>query len=142
MASRGVSRDTVRLALAPVKALLATAAEDGLIRHNPAVGLRNLLPQASEGVSEDVKAMTGEELGSVLSHLPERYRPFFGFLAESGLRIGEAVEVRWGDVDLGSGWLAVDRRSYRGRVGLPKGQKRRRVGCRRGCSATCGRYGS
>jgi len=36
VAARGVARDTVRLALAPVKALLATAHEDGLIRSNPA----------------------------------------------------------------------------------------------------------
>src|SRR5205814_737115 len=44
VAARGVSRNTVRLALAPVKALLATAQEDELIVSNPAAGLRNLLP--------------------------------------------------------------------------------------------------
>jgi hypothetical protein len=38
--ARGVSANTVRLALAPVKALLATAVEDGLIRSNPAAAER------------------------------------------------------------------------------------------------------
>lgn len=37
---RTVSRDNVRLALAPVKALLATAVEEDLLDSNPAAGLR------------------------------------------------------------------------------------------------------
>lgn len=40
VAARGVARNTVRLALAPVKAMLATAHEEGVIRSNPAAGLR------------------------------------------------------------------------------------------------------
>src|ERR671924_381489 len=36
VAARGLARDTVRLALAPVKAMLATAAEDELIRRGSA----------------------------------------------------------------------------------------------------------
>lgn len=125
--ARGLSRDTVRLALAPCKALLATAHEDGLIRSNPALGLRNLLPASSTLPGEVAKAMTGPELEALLGRLPGRWLPFFGFLAETGLRIGEAVEVRWQDLDLGSGWLSVERSFYRGKVGLPKGQRSRRV---------------
>lgn len=44
VAARGVAREAVQLALAPLKALLATALEDGAIRSNPAAGLRNLFP--------------------------------------------------------------------------------------------------
>ena len=47
LADRGLSRSSVRRSLAPVKALLATAHEDGLIRFNPAAGLRNLRPGRS-----------------------------------------------------------------------------------------------
>jgi hypothetical protein len=36
LAARGLARNTVRLALAPVKAMFATALEDGVIRWNPA----------------------------------------------------------------------------------------------------------
>lgn len=127
VAARGVARDTIRLYLAPVKALLATAHEDGLLRSNPAAGLRNLLPANVEREEGKVKAMTAEQLAAVLAALPERWRLFFGFLAETGLRIGEAVELRWRDLDLGAGWLSIERRLYRGRVGLPKGRKTRRV---------------
>jgi integrase len=126
---RPVARDTIRLALAPVKALPATAAEDGLIRSNPAAGLRNLLPPVADGeqVDDKVRALTEAELAALLAELPGASRPFFEFLAQTGLRIGEAVELRWGDVDLGEGWLHVRRRFYKGRVGLPKGRKTRRV---------------
>jgi integrase len=122
-----VKAATVRLALAPLKAMLATAHEDELIRSNPTAGLRNLLPASEESGDEPVKAMTDAELTALLGALPVRWRLFFEFLAESGLRIGEAIEVRWGDVDLGQRWLAVDRRLYRGRVAKPKGRKTRRV---------------
>src|SRR5512133_766668 len=48
-----------------------------------------------------------------------------GFLAETGLRISEAIEARHGDVE--GTWLRVERRFYRGKVGLPKGRKKRSV---------------
>jgi len=44
VAARSVSRNTTRLALAPVKALLGTAVEDEILTANPSAGLRNLLP--------------------------------------------------------------------------------------------------
>jgi integrase len=126
--SRGFARDTIRLRLAPVKALLATAAEDGLIRSNPGAGLRNLIPaDVDREADEPVKALREEELAALLDALPARWRPFFIFLAETGLRFGEAIEARYGDLDLGEKRLHVQRRYYRGRVGLPKGRKRRRV---------------
>lgn len=52
---------------------------------------------------------------------------FHEFLAETGLRFGEAQEVRWGDLDLGTRRLHVERRFYRGGVALPKGRKKRWV---------------
>jgi integrase len=127
VASRGVSHDTVRLALAPVKALLATAHEEGVIRSNPSAGLRNVIPVTARTDEEKVRALTEEELGGVLGEIPLRWRLFFEFLAESGLRIGEAVEVRFSDLDLGREELHVRRRFYRGAVDLPKGRKTRRV---------------
>jgi len=127
VAARGVKRGTVRLALAPVKALLATAHEDGLIRANPAAGLRNLIPADEGQEAEQVRALSADELRALLDALPERWRPFFIFLAETGLRFGEAQEARFGDLDLGAKTLRVERRFYRGRVAPPKGRKTRRV---------------
>ena len=134
VASRGVSPNTVRLALAPVRCLLADAFEDGLIRSNPAAGLRIACPSdlsAEARVSEDdegeAKAMSDDELARLIAALPELWRLLFEFLAESGLRIGEAIELRRRDLDLDARLVHVRRRFYRGKVGLPKGRKTRRV---------------
>jgi integrase len=76
---------------------------------------------------EKVKALTPEELSAVLAATPEGWRTFMSFLAETGLRAGEAVEVRWSDLDRGKSMLTVARQFYRGEVGLPKGRKTRRI---------------
>ena len=102
--SRGLAPNTVRLALAPVKVLLATAVEEGLIRANPSAGVRIVTASTGEETDaegEDAKALTEEQLRALLDELPERWRLFFEFLAHSGLRIGEAIALRWEDVDLG-----------------------------------------
>jgi integrase len=46
---------------------------------------------------------------------------------QTGLRIGEAIELRWSDVDLGKRTIKVSRRVYRGRVGAPKSRFGRRT---------------
>jgi len=123
--ARGLAANTVRLAIAPVRALLGTAFDDGLIRSNPAAGLRIVVQSEDEEDEEQTKALSEEELESLLALVEPAWRPFFDFLAQTGLRIGEAIELRWGDVE--GSWLRVNRRYYRGRVALPKGRKRRSV---------------
>lgn len=123
VAARGVKPNTVRLSLAPVKALLATAHQRGEIRSNPAAGYRTRFThptvEGSEEV-EQVKALAEDELALVLGKVPDEWRLFFELLVQSGLRIGEAIELRWSDVDLGAGTLRVSRRFYRGKVAPPK----------------------
>ncbi len=122
IASPGVSDNTVRLGVAPVRALLATAIEEGLIQSNPALGLRLFVrPRVEHGTAEEVdaegasKALTEEELQGLLDKLPDRCVLFFEFLAIQGLRIGEAIELRHRDLDLGERFVHVRRRYYRGR---------------------------
>ncbi|HWE13827.1 MAG TPA: site-specific integrase, partial [Solirubrobacteraceae bacterium] len=58
-----------------------------------------------------------EELAAVLAALPTKWRPFFVFLAQTGLRISEAVAVTWDDVDLGAKpQVNVRRQHYRGNI--------------------------
>jgi integrase len=139
----GLAPASVRKFFAPVRALFATALEDGLIRSSPTAGIR--IANRRENVEIDderVKALTGEQLQRLLAevrcerHAREPFdnecatcdvwRLFIRFLAETGLRIGEAVEVRYADIDE-QGWLHVRRNFTRGKVGRPKGGKSRRI---------------
>jgi integrase len=124
-----LSKDSVRLALAPVRAMLATARDDGLIPTNPAAGIRVIAHhQDDEDESSTMaKAWTPDELQRLLVQLPKRERLFCAFLVESGLRIGEAVEVRKRDIDFGTRQLHVRRTYYEGRIGKPKTRHGRRT---------------
>ncbi len=123
---RGVRPATVRLAVAPVRALLATALEDGLIRTNPAAGLRIATLHQAGTEHEKPKALTEDELRRLLSHVPDQWRLFVELVAHTGLRIGEAVALQWRDVDLTARRLSVRRRWYRNAYAAPKSRYGRR----------------
>src|SRR5438874_482475 len=95
LAESGLSPASVRNAIAPVRALFATAVEEGLIRSNPAAGLRiaQRVVEAEEGAR--VKALSEEELRRLLDELPEDWQLFFTLVAHTGVRISEAVGWRW-----------------------------------------------
>jgi integrase len=48
---------------------------------------------------EHVRILEGGDLAKLLAHTDDAYRPLLEFLAYTGLRIGEALGLRWCDVD-------------------------------------------
>jgi integrase len=56
------------------------------------------------------------------AEVPPRWRPLFDLLAATGLRISEAIALRWSDLELDSDSprLRVSRAIVRGVVGMPK----------------------
>ncbi|HET7572130.1 MAG TPA: tyrosine-type recombinase/integrase [Gaiellaceae bacterium] len=124
-----LSPASVRLGIAPVRALFATAVEEGLIRSNPAAGLRvaqRVEVETADEVETRVKALDEDELRRLLDEVGDEWRPFFAFLAHTGLRIGEAVALRWSDIDFGRKRVKVRRRLYRGNYAPPKSRYGRR----------------
>lgn len=142
-----IAADTVRLALAPVKALLATAHQRRDLRFNPAAGYRTrhevtAVDATDDAQPEEVKALSEAELAELLDAVRcprcrreprddcaacDYWRSFVEFLAQTGLRIGEAVELRWRDIDLGKRTVKVARRFYRGRIAPPKSKYGKRT---------------
>ena len=122
IADRGVAPATVRTVMAPVRALFATAAEEGLIRSSPCAGIRlaGRRPAATEELPDTRRALTEEELARVIGETPEEWRLFVRFLAQTGVRIGEAIALRWADIDLGARRVKVRRRIYKGHGGRPE----------------------
>lgn len=127
LTGNGLSASSVRLAIAPLKALLAVAFEQELIRRNPAANVRVAQPATQEDAADRVKALTAPQLVAVLEEIPDRWRPFYAFLAQTGVRISEALELRWRDVDFAAGKVAIHRRLYNGRVAPPKSKFGRRT---------------
>jgi integrase len=106
------SAATIRRYFAPLRALLATAAEDGLIVRNPAAGMRVVVPSrkpqaiGGEGsantrdggmVASTSKRLTPEQTKALLAEIPKEHQDLVWLLASSGVRIGEALALRWRD---------------------------------------------
>jgi integrase len=120
---RKLAVGTVRGHVAAVKVLLATAVEEELLLRNPATGVRISNPAApavEEDAAEQHKALDTDELARFLRACSPEWEPFFRLLAMTGLRISEAIELRWKDIDFGAKRLKVRRQFYEGVVAPPK----------------------
>jgi integrase len=90
-----LSDSSIGNAVIPVRAALATALREGLIRHNPSHGL--VIPHREEIEHEDVeeiKALSRDQLAALLAMTPDRYRLLIELLAGTGLRVSEAVALQ------------------------------------------------
>ena len=139
-----LSDSTIRNHLAPVKALFATAVEEGLIRQNPTTGVRIVRPAldlaGSDELEREQRALTRKELSSLLGHVDSDWRLFFELLAHTGIRISEAVALEWHDVEFGTTpRLRIRRQLYRGRLQPPRAATDDETSrCRAGCHSGCG----
>jgi integrase len=96
---RLLSKSTVRQHVAVLRALLGDAKEEGVILHNPAAGARVVVPEGAgtgRRTAGEKRALIIAELKVLLAAVPADWRLFFELLAHTGLRIGEAIELRWG----------------------------------------------
>ncbi len=103
--ARGLRPRPVRHCHAVLRAALTAAEHQGLIARNPAAGKRVRLPRAPR---RTIESLSVEQARAILA-------AFTGHAFESlvltalgtGLRAGELLGLRWQDVDLGRGTLAV-----------------------------------
>lgn len=121
------SRSYVASTLAPLSGMFNAAMEDGYVTANPAM---RIMKRTRAGKVRKADFLTREEALRLLdvcqTHFPEHY-PFVLFLARTGTRIGEAVEVYWDDLDLETGGAVIARNFVDGEVTTPKSGKSRRV---------------
>lgn len=126
---------TVRRILSPLRACMASAVAEGVIRSNPTAGAalpardqQRAIDAGTDHDERDVKALSTTELATFLMVCPDGSRPLFTLLAATGLRISEAIALRWRDVHLdGSApHVKVRRALVKGRMGPPKSKYGRR----------------
>jgi integrase len=108
-----------------VKALLATAVEDGLLRANPSAGIR-ITGAATSDTEERVKVLSVEQLEGLLGQIPEERLLLVRLIATTGVRISEALGLRWRDLDMPARRLFVRQRIRAGKAGAPKSSAGRR----------------
>ncbi|HEX3174449.1 MAG TPA: tyrosine-type recombinase/integrase [Solirubrobacterales bacterium] len=115
-----LSDRTIANAVIPLRAALATAKREGLIRHNPAQGLA--MPHREQLPEEEVKVFSRDQLVAVLAMAPERHAPLLELLAATGLRISEAIALQrlHLQLDLAEPEVCVRRAIVRDRIVPPK----------------------
>jgi integrase len=85
----GQAASSVRKNFAPVRALLATAVEDGLLAANPA-GVIWVVGTRGGGLGADARrALTRDELQAFMAGLPQEWVPFFQLLARLPCSCGQ-----------------------------------------------------
>ena len=103
MIGRGLSPQTVVHARATLRRALHDAQRDGLLVRNAAS-----LARPPEVEKRDVRAMTAPEARRLLEATCDtEFGPLFAVALGTGVRLGELLALRWADVDLGAGTIAV-----------------------------------
>lgn len=122
---RGLSPKSIRHIHTTLHRALSDAVEWRYIARNPAAGKRAKPPKVSNGPK--MKTWTAEELHLFLAGVSDdRLFPLWRFLAMTGVRRGEALGLRWQDVDLKAGTASiVQARTARG-FSTPKTERGRR----------------
>jgi len=114
-AAKGAKANTIRNAIAPLRAMLTTALEDGLVRENVAQRLPRVgAPQ------QKVEVPTREQVDTVIAAAGAAARGPIIVAATSGLRRGEVFALRWADIDFERRLIRVHASNSKGAITMPK----------------------
>jgi len=119
------SRSTLRSFKTSMSVVFEWAILNGWIRENPCSKIK--LPRAEKCGGRRVKrrVLSSDQAAAIISRLEEPYATLVLLLSVTGLRICEAIAVKWTDFD--GDLLRVQRRIYDGEEDAVKSQKSRRA---------------
>ena len=128
------SRNTLRLIVCALRSVLNSAVEDEIIESNPATRVGKFAK--NDKPAQKASAMSRSETQQFLDTIVELYpdwHPFFLTSVRTGLRKGELIALKWGDIQFGSSeedsnrYILVQRNFSLGDFTTPKNGKSRRV---------------
>lgn len=126
-ADRNLAPATVVKAHQILAKILDSAVRDERLGVNPARTLIDL-PELDDA---EARFLTPDELLGLEASMPDRYAVLVPFLADVGLRIGEAAGLRWRDVDTWAGTVTVREKLVevhgKATLGAPKTRAGRRI---------------
>lgn len=132
-AENPLSATTIRGHLSILGRVYEISLERGLASDNPTRGAGAWLSRAAanaRAAAPTVEAWTRDEVARIIAGaraLGPREGAFVALLFASGLRRGEALAIRPGDVDAARGEIVVRASITRGEEGAPKSRRARRV---------------
>ncbi|MFC1866558.1 tyrosine-type recombinase/integrase [Thermodesulfobacteriota bacterium] len=129
-----LSAGTVRNLKAYLSAILSEAVDDELIQYNPASKTGKLIKKRD---NKEISPLTWKEkakLEETLEKHYKRYYPFFLTALRTGMRLGELIALKPGDLDFNGGFFEIRRSCSRGKITTPKSGKTRRVDMSKGLS--------
>ncbi len=115
------SPQRVRNMLNPLRVVLSEAARDGLIRSNPATDLR--LPAKTKPRPRVVDFESDEAL---VDRLQAPLQVLYGLALYAGLRRGEIMGLRWGNLDMTNRIISAEEAFTYGEFTSPKSEAGRR----------------
>lgn len=106
------SRSSLRSMKTVLSLVLGWAFANGWLERNPCHGIKP--PRKTNGTTVTRKVLANEQVIALAGKLPEPYSTLVLFLAATGLRIGEAIGLKWSDFE--ENLLTISRRIYDGKI--------------------------
>lgn len=107
----GLSFASIKHVQAALHGALREAVELGMLDHNPATGAirkKKLGQDEGDAAARELKAWTPDELQTFLGSQEGRpFYPLWRLVAVTGVRRGEALGLKWGDVDTDGARITV-----------------------------------
>jgi integrase len=99
--AEGMSNSTINSSLASLRRMLVIAHEDGKLQNVPKIRLLKPNPPRKGFLPRD-------KFEELLGHLPANLKPLVTFLYYCGVRVGEALQIDWAQVNLGAGVIRLE----------------------------------
>ena len=124
-----ISASTFNRRLSMLRSAVAYGIKTGAINTSPLEKIKNRKASLEEEETTEAKKapLNAQEVTKIINYFQERhpnYAPFVEFLLFSGVRTGEAVGLRWKDINLDKQTIQIQQSISRERGGYKKVRKR------------------
>jgi len=117
VSKHGLSPKSVVNMLIPLKEMFKHATHWGYVRYDPSIAVKR--PRVEQ---EEMDFLNPEEIAPFLQHVRPQYHALFLTAILTGMRRGELLGLKWGDIDWRSSQISVRRSLYKGTFVSPKSQ--------------------